>query len=179
MSRNTDIPPAESTTFADAWSMWLAHRICGVQPLRASTLADYRSIYQVHLAPSLGYTTLSTIDGGTIARLTLTLAEAGVAPKRLSNVLVPLLACLRWHHRIGLLPRDPSPWFDAPARAADQRGILSHAQIEALLAELPPRRQMQTALRYLHTGDSLIAAADRLSEAREKALANAPPASHT
>lgn len=141
MPSAADTSPPESPVFADAWSMWLAHRICGVRPLRASTLADYRSIYQVHLAPTLGQAPLVAIDGATIARLTLALAEAGVAPKRLSNVLVPLRACLRWHHRIGSLPRDPGPWFDAPAQAADERRVLSPAQIEALIAELPARHR--------------------------------------
>ncbi|MDZ4169947.1 MAG: site-specific integrase [Coriobacteriia bacterium] len=36
---------------------------------------------------------------------------------------------------------DPGPWFDAPAQAADERHILSPAQIEALLAELPDRHR--------------------------------------
>ena len=60
-----------------------------------------------------------------------------MAPKRLSNVLVPLRACLSWHHRMGTLERDPAGWFDAAAPAADERRILSIAEVERLVAATP------------------------------------------
>lgn len=128
--------PADPT-FADAWALWLAYRTHSARPLRASTLADYASIHRRHLAPSLDHLPISSIDGTAIARFTIARTAAGTSPKRLSNILVPLRACLRWHHRMGTLARDPSPWFDPPARAADERRILTPAQIEALLGELP------------------------------------------
>jgi integrase len=125
-----------SPTFADAWELWLAHRTHGARPLRASTLADYGSIYSRHLAPALTATPIDEIDGVTITRLTVALARSGLSSKRVSNVLVPLRACLRWHHRIGTLPRNPGPFFDASVIAADERIILSPGEIERLLAEL-------------------------------------------
>ncbi len=123
--------------FAEAWQLWLAYRRHGTHPLRASTLADYESIYRRHLGPAFGTLRLSDIDGAAIARFTITATAAGVSPKRLSNVLVPLRACLRWHHRIGSLDRDPSAWFDTPSRAADERRILTPPQVEALIGALP------------------------------------------
>lgn len=131
---------AEDTTpaFAEAWALWLAYRRAGPRPLRDSTLADYESIHRKHLGPAFDALSLSRVDGAAIARFTIASSTAGMSPKRLANVLVPLRACLRWHHRIGTLERDPSPWFDSPARAADERRILTPTQIEALLAELPP-----------------------------------------
>lgn len=131
--------PAPPTTFAEAWALWLGYRTHAARPLRASTLADYESIYRCHLGPALGPTPVADIDGPAIARLTVALATAGLKPKRLSNVLVPLRACLRWHHRIGSLARDPTPWFDPPSKAAEERRILTPLKIEALLGELPPR----------------------------------------
>ncbi|NTU70995.1 MAG: site-specific integrase [Coriobacteriia bacterium] len=125
-------------TFADAWEAWLSYRTHSARPLRASTLADYESIYRAHLDPLLGATRLAAIDGVAIAQLTVALSRAGVRPKRLSNVLVPLRACLRWHHRMGTLMVDPSPWFEPGAPAADERRILSPPEIERLLTELPP-----------------------------------------
>ena len=133
MSIAADTPP----TFADAWNLWLAYRIHSARPLRASTLADYESIYRRHLEPALGPLPLPSIDGTTIARLTIAASVGGVSAKRLSNVLVPLRACLRWHHRLGALERDPSPWFDRPAAAADERRTLTPAQVEGLIAQMP------------------------------------------
>lgn len=130
---------APSPTFAEAWVLWLAHRTHATRPLRASTLADYASIHRRHLGPALDALPLARIDGACIARLTIELSCAGVSAKRVSNVLVPLRACLRWHHRIGTLERDPTPWFDPPARSADERRILTPGQIERLLAQLPER----------------------------------------
>jgi len=124
-------------TFAEAWRLWLTYRTHSARPLRASTLADYASIHRCHLGPALDALALSAIDGTTIARLTIDLTAAGTSAKRLSNVLVPLRACLRWHYRMGSLERDPAVWFEPPARAADERAILTPLQIEALLAALP------------------------------------------
>ncbi|MBI5231227.1 MAG: site-specific integrase [Coriobacteriales bacterium] len=127
------------TTFADAWAAWLAYRCCSARPLRASTLADYESIYRRHLGPALAGVSLVAIDGTAIASVVVALSRSGIQPKRLSNVLVPLRACLRWHHRMGSLSRDPSPWFDSSVPAADERRILSLADLERLIAEIPPQ----------------------------------------
>jgi len=135
-----DTPAAEpAPTFADAWTLWLSYRTHSARPLRASTLADYDSIYRRHLGPALGAVPLEAIDGAAVARLTIALSTAGVRPKRLANVLVPLRACLRWQHRIGALAADPAPWFDPPPAPADERHILTPTQIETLLGELPDR----------------------------------------
>lgn len=125
------------TTVADAWSLWLAYRSAGTRPLRASTLADYESIYRAHIGPALGSARLDELDGLAIARFVIEKTAAGVGAKRLSNVLVPLRACLRWHHRMGALAADPSPWFDTAAPAADERRILTIAEVERLIAALP------------------------------------------
>jgi integrase len=132
-ARNTTPSPL----FSEAWMLWLAPRRVGTRPLRASTLADYESIYRRHLGSAFGHLHIRDFDGTAVARFTVEAARSGVSPKRLSNILVPLRACLRWHHRMGSLGTDPSPWFDAPARAADERHILCPAQIESLLGELP------------------------------------------
>lgn len=139
-------PPTDSSpAFADAWALWLAYRRAGPRPLRASTLADYESIHRCHLGPALGGLPLGDIDGAVIARFTIAESTRGVSPKRLANVLVPLRACLRWHHRMGELERDPVGWFDPPRNAASERRILTPAQIEALLAELPERHRPMIA----------------------------------
>jgi integrase len=130
-------PP--STSFAEAWSLWLAYRTHSARPLRASTLADYESIYRRHLGPALGTLPLDALDGATLARFTIAKTAEGVSAKRLSNILVPLRACLRWHHRIGTFARDPSLWFEPSAAAADERRILTPVEVERLLAELPAR----------------------------------------
>lgn len=130
-------PPAEPPTFAHAWETWLGYRACGSRPLRLSTLADYRSIYRCHLERHIGEVPLDAIDGATIARLVVALSAAGVSPKRLANVLVPLRACLRWHYRLGLAARDPSAWFDAAAPPAHERTILTLHEIESLVAATP------------------------------------------
>ncbi|MBE0475566.1 MAG: site-specific integrase [Coriobacteriia bacterium] len=150
MPHSADIPPAAGTagpstpagpadlTFAEAWKLWLAYRSSGARPLRASTRADYESAYRRHLAPAFAAVPLCAIDGMAVARLSIALGTGGLTAKRVSNILVPLRACLRWHHRIGTLPADPSPWFEASARPADERCVLTPVQVEALLAALPP-----------------------------------------
>jgi integrase len=125
-------------TFALAWDRWLAYRAVSPRPLRLSTLADYRSAYRCHLGPRLRDTPLSDITGSTIAGLVIELGSQGISAKRLSNVLVPLRACLKWHHRMGALTPDPGPWFDAAAPAADERRILSIEEVERLIAATPP-----------------------------------------
>lgn len=124
-------------TFALAWERWLAYRAVSPRPLRLSTLADYRSAYRCHLAPRLHDTPLASISGSTIASLVIDLGSEGISAKRLSNVLVPLRACLKWHHRMGALAPDPGPWFDAAAPAADERHILSIQEVERLIAATP------------------------------------------
>ncbi len=133
-----DTAASPAPTLAEAWGLWLAYRSHSARPLRASTLADYESIYRRHLGPALGHLSLDAIDGAALARFTVTLSQAGVRPKRLSNILVPLRACLRWHHRIGTFARDPGLWFEPSAPAADERRILTPLELERLLAELPP-----------------------------------------
>jgi len=134
----TPTPPPADLTFAQAWSLWLAYRSAGTHPLRASTRADYDSIYRHHLSPTFAETPLSHFNGLAIASFTIALDATGISAKRVSNVLIPLRACLRWHHRIGTFTADPGPWFDASAPAADERLILTPTQIESLfLAELP------------------------------------------
>ena len=138
MSASPDTRPyAAPVTLAEAWALWLAYRTLGTRPLRASTLADYESIYRAHIGPSLGAIPLAELDGLTVARFVIARTAAGVSAKRLSNVLVPLRACLRWHHRMGSLIADPSPWFDTSAPAAEQRRILTVQQIERLICALP------------------------------------------
>lgn len=146
MDTSSNTPDRTSdTTFAEAWALWLAFRCRGTRPLRASTRADYESIHRKHLGPALNRVPLTAIDGSLVARLTIELSDAGISPKRVSNVLVPLRACLRWHHRMGTMPRDPSAWFDPPSRAADERRILTPAQIERLLEALPERHRAMVA----------------------------------
>jgi len=130
-------PPAD-LTFAQAWSLWLAYRSSGTHPLRASTRADYESIYRRYLCPAFAEYPLARLGGLEIAHLTVTLSSGDLSAKRVSNILIPLRACLRWHHRIGTFAPDPSAWFDASAPAADERLILTPAQIESLLEALPP-----------------------------------------
>ncbi len=125
-------------TFAEAWHLWLSYRSLGTRPLRASTLADYESIYRAHLAPAFGALALDALDGLTIARFVIAKSSGGTSRKRLSNVLVPLRACLRWHHRMGALPVDPSPWFDCSAPVADERRTLTIVEVENLVAAHPP-----------------------------------------
>lgn len=125
-------------TFAEAWATWLDYRRCGLRPLRLSTLADYESIYRRHLAPHLAHGRLTDIDGSVIARLVVALSTAGVGGKRLSNVLVPLRACLRWHHRIGTLAPDPSRWFEPTHAPAAERLVLTVPEVERLLCALAP-----------------------------------------
>jgi len=129
--------PDSAPTFAQAWDRWLAYRSVSQRPLRLSTLADYRSAYRRHIGPRIGRLPLADIDGSTIADLVVTLGDDGVAAKRLSNVLVPLRACLSWHHRIGTFERNPAGWFDAAAPAADERRILSIDEVERLVAATP------------------------------------------
>jgi integrase len=129
--------PEKVLTFPLAWERWLAYRAVSPRPLRLSTLADYRSAYRCHLAPRLHDMPLASITGGTIAGLVIELGAEGMSPKRLSNVLVPLRACLKWHHRMGTMPLDPGPWFDAAAPAADERHILSIEEVERLIAATP------------------------------------------
>lgn len=129
--------PTPALTFALAWERWLAYRAVSPRPLRLSTLADYRSAYRRHLAPRLHDTLLVAITGATIAGIVIDLGAEGMSAKRLSNVLVPLRACLKWHHRMGAMPLDPGPWFDAAAPAADERRILSIADVEHLVAATP------------------------------------------
>lgn len=125
------------TTLAQAWDLWLAYRATGPRPLRRSTRADYESIWRKHLAPALGDVSLIDLDGLTIAGFIVATSSQGVQPKRLSNILVPLRACLRWHHRLGSFARDPTPWFEAAAPAAKERKVLSIGQIEALIQAMP------------------------------------------
>lgn len=140
-SLTSPAPPVTTLTFAEAWDTWLAYRTCNARPLRASTLADYESIYRRHLGPHLAHAPLTELDGVAIARLTIALSRSGVHLKRLSNVLVPLRACLRWHYRIGSLPSDPIRWFEPSAPAADERRILTPREIERLLGELPSKHR--------------------------------------
>jgi len=133
----SDAHTPASPTLAQAWERWLAYRSVSQRPLRLSTLADYRSAYRCHIGPRIGRIPLDDIDGATIADLVVALGEDGVEAKRLSNVLVPLRACLTWHHRIGAYDRDPAGWFDAAAPAADERRILSIDQVERLVAATP------------------------------------------
>ena len=83
-----------------------------------------------NLSPAFAETPLAHFNGLAIANFTIALSATGISAKRVSNVLIPLRACLRWHHRIGTFPADPGPWFDASAPAADERLILTPAQIE-------------------------------------------------
>lgn len=136
-STNTLAPETHTTTFADAWWLWLSYRRHGTRPLRASTVADYESIYRKHLGPALAHIPLDHIDGTTIARFVLAESAGNLSLKRLSNILVPLRACLRWHHRLGAIERDPSAWFEPAAPAADERIILTPLQVETLIAEHP------------------------------------------
>lgn len=135
--------PAETgsrseVTVADAWADWLAYRRCSARPMRLSTAADYESAWRCHLGPALGDLALSRIDGTTIARLVVSLSSAGMRSKRLHNVLVPLRACLRWHHRMGALDRDPSNWFDTSPPLAEERTILTIEEVERLAEAIGP-----------------------------------------
>jgi len=137
-------------SFAEAWRTWLGYRTCGSRPLRLSTRADYESIYRRHVGPHLGDLPLDHIDGLVIARLVVALSSAGnLSAKRISNVLVPVRACLRWHHRMGAFAPDPSPWFDTSAPPADERRILTIEQIERLIAATPaPHRAFIATAAY-------------------------------
>ena len=137
MPEPTRDPQQHPPSFAEAWDLWLDYRRHGARPLRDSTLHDYCSIYRRYLEPALGTVSLDAIDGARLARLTIACSASGMSPKRLSNVFVPLRACLRWHHRIGTVARDPAPWFEGSVPGSSERVILNPAQIEALLAELP------------------------------------------
>jgi integrase len=105
--------------------------------MRASSLADYESSWRRHLGPRIGATPLCDLDGTTIARLVVALTTGGVSLARLAKVLVPLRACLRWHHRMGSFGRDPTPWFDICAPRPAERRILTIEQVESLVAALP------------------------------------------
>lgn len=127
----------EGPTIGQAWEAWFAYRCCGARPLRASTRADYECVWRCHLAAHLADVPLDTLNGATIAQLVVALSSAGMGAARLAKVMIPLRACLRWHHRMGSFERDPSPWFDASPPASGERRILSIPEIGRLLDAMP------------------------------------------
>ncbi|MHB9004194.1 MAG: tyrosine-type recombinase/integrase [Coriobacteriia bacterium] len=127
----------EGPTVGQAWDTWFAYRCCGARPLHASTRADYECIWRCHLAAHLTDVPLATLNGATIAQLVVELSGAGMGASRLVKVMIPLRACLRWHHRMGSLERDPSRWFDLGAVSTGERRILSIEEIGRLLDAMP------------------------------------------
>ena len=134
-------PTTNSPTFADAWAAWLTYRRAGPRPLRLSTLADYESAHRRYLGPFFGDTALDAIDGALIARFVVWASGHGISAKRLSNLLVPLRACLRWHHRMGMFSRDPTPWFDTATPPPRERLVLDIEQVEHLVSATPAHFQ--------------------------------------
>lgn len=92
---------------------------------------------------------LTEIGGTTIARLVVAISARGKSAKSLHNTLIPVRACLRWHYRMGTFDRDPTRWFDSPAPPANERNILTIAQIECLVTATPASyRPLVTFLAY-------------------------------
>ena len=67
--------------------------------------------------------------------------RCGPRPLRVSNILIPLRACLRWHHRMGSFERDPTLWFETSTPSASERRILTIEQIERLIDATPPEHR--------------------------------------
>lgn len=130
-------PAADPIDFASAWVQWREHRTSGSRPIARSTREDYDSMYRRYLGPFFGWMRLVDIDARAIGEFQLRMRELGVSAVRYGKIVVPLRACLRWHHRKGTFPHDTSFWFDQPAPPADERKVLTFEEVELLISETP------------------------------------------
>jgi integrase len=116
----------------DLLDAWLAVK---APTLKARTLADYRTIADTYIRPSLGAVALARLEPARIARLYAKWQAAGKArtARKIHQVLRPALAlAVRW----AWLAANPCERVDAPKWQAERRAVWSRPELAAFLAAI-------------------------------------------
>jgi integrase len=121
--------------YAATWAATYAGRTG--RGIRPNTLADYRRDLERHVLPRLGRMRLAEIEPRDVKLLTRELAESGLGPSTVRNVIAPLRALLQTAVEEGVIRANPALGLRLPGPA---RGVPKHLEpeeLERLYAETP------------------------------------------
>jgi integrase len=137
--------------YVDTWGQTYAGRTgTGIRP---DTLARYRADLDKHAVPHFGRRRLVEIEPRDIKGFAASLADTGLAPASVRNIIAPLRALLATAVEEGLIRHNPAANLRLPSRVApslpgdDDDGpvkALTPDELAALIAAAPegPRRLM-------------------------------------
>jgi len=138
--RNGRLPDAGKLTLVDYLAQWLEQAEARLRP---KTLADYRTMARLHVAPHIGDLRLSRLTPLHVARLYANLAQAGLSPRRRQMVHGFLHKALADAHRWGLIAANPAASVDAPRREHKERPLWTPEQAATFVAAVREGRAGQ------------------------------------
>src|SRR3989442_4365805 len=124
--------PHTRATVGDFLQQWLRDYATGaVGPV---TLATYRDMIRVHIAPALGQISLTKLSPQAVQGY-MSLKLEGLSPTTVRHHAMLLHAALRHAVRWGLLVRNPCDMVDPPRRVNAEMRVLDEEQVRLFLAE--------------------------------------------
>ncbi len=120
-------------SLGDFLRRWLDDYVSGA--VRATTLASYRAIVRVHLAPALGGIPLRHLSAAAIQRYLSEKVAAGLAPKTVAYHRTILREALAHAVRWNLLAKNPADMTDAPRVPRREMRVWDEEQARVFLGE--------------------------------------------
>ena len=129
------------TTFHDYATEWArTYQGRTGRGVRVNTLAEYRRDLELHAIPFFGRRRLTEVEPRDVKRFARHLADAGLAPATVRNVMAPVRALLATAVEEGLIRSNPAAGLRLPGRKAgpeERVKALSEQELAALLAAAP------------------------------------------
>lgn len=133
----------------DFWELWLQNY--AASNLSARTTASYKRLWESHLAPNLGSTTLRALSPEHCANVCATISKQ-LAPSSVRKVFAILQGVLQRAVEWGYIPTNPAQGVKRPKLVQRRGRALTHEQIEALCAELGHPRSAAIVRLLAYTG---------------------------
>jgi integrase len=136
--------------FANSWLEDVAK-----QQVRITTLANYKRLVALHIAPHIGGVRLNKLSPVHLQAWQTTLERRSVSPMQRHAAHVLLKTILRSALRLGLIARNPLEAVDKPRIARRELQVLTPDQLRTLLASTAGHRLRPLLVLAVSTGARL------------------------
>jgi integrase len=141
---------AGTVTVEEYLDRWLKDSVRGT--VRRSTFAQYESVVNRHIAPTLGRLKLKALTPAHVRGLYRKKLDSGLAPRTVQYIHVTLHKALKQAVMDGLIPRNVTEAVKAPQTLKKEVKPLNPTEVKALLSAASGDRLEAVYIVAIHTG---------------------------
>lgn len=128
LAANQNVAPS-GTLVSVVWQKWMAEN---APALKASTVGDYRSMYNKHFEPAFGNLRIRDLTREKVVAFRNRLRDEGLGVKRVNNLVAVLKTFLKWANLAGYIAADISGDIKLLPTTKPIRKYLTFSEYESL-----------------------------------------------